>query len=88
MAAALDEYVWLVVVGAFVAFGFGFGTGNSSHALEHPQPLICPTHVRGLCDFFSAFPDAFRSCCLSGHSNLLQRALSKSRVESNFFAGS
>jgi len=28
MAAALEEYVWLVVVGAFVAFGFGFGTGK------------------------------------------------------------
>jgi len=25
--AVLEEYVWLVVVGAFVAFGFGFGTG-------------------------------------------------------------
>lgn len=26
--AVLEEYVWLVVVGAFVAFGFGFGTGE------------------------------------------------------------
>lgn len=26
--AVLDEYVWLVVVGAFVAFGFGWGTGE------------------------------------------------------------
>lgn len=25
--AVLEDYVWLVVVGAFVAFGFGFGTG-------------------------------------------------------------
>lgn len=27
--AVLEEYVWLVVVGAFVAFGFGWGTGES-----------------------------------------------------------
>ncbi|KAG6558217.1 hypothetical protein Mapa_000400 [Marchantia paleacea] len=25
--AILEEYPWLVIVGAFVAFGFGFGTG-------------------------------------------------------------
>jgi hypothetical protein len=31
--AALEEYVWLVVVGAFVAFGFGFGTGTLTVAL-------------------------------------------------------
>lgn len=27
--AVLDEYLWLVVVGAIVAFGFGWGTGTS-----------------------------------------------------------
>lgn len=31
--AVLDEYLWLVVVGAFVAFGFGFGTGMA-HAVD------------------------------------------------------
>ncbi|KAG0608617.1 hypothetical protein M758_8G119600 [Ceratodon purpureus] len=30
--AVLEEYVWLVVVGAFVAFGFGFGTGSNDVA--------------------------------------------------------
>lgn len=30
--AALPEYVWLVVVGAFVAFGFGWGTGANDVA--------------------------------------------------------
>lgn len=30
--AVLDEYVWLVVVGAFVAFGFGWGTGANDVA--------------------------------------------------------
>jgi hypothetical protein len=27
MEPALPEYVWLVVAGAFAAFGFGWGTG-------------------------------------------------------------
>lgn len=36
--AALDEYVWLVVVGAFVAFGFGFGTGNALNL--HPASCM------------------------------------------------
>lgn len=28
--AVLDEYKWLVVMGAFVAFGFAWGTGKLS----------------------------------------------------------
>lgn len=39
--AVLEEYLWLVVVGAFVAFGFGFGTGTHSN-FERPE---CPGRV-------------------------------------------
>ena len=42
--AVLGEYVWLVVVGAFVSFGFGFGTGrfNSRSSSLH----ACALHRR------------------------------------------
>lgn len=47
MVAVLHEYQWLVVVGAFSAFGFGWGTGTPNvpklarTSVSAPQAAIC-----------------------------------------------
>lgn len=42
MAPALPEYLWLVIVGGFAAFGFGWGTGAIQYIEMRIQDL--PRH--------------------------------------------
>lgn len=43
--AVLSEYLWLVVVGAFVAFGFGWGTGESHSAQDNVPAFLLAVAV-------------------------------------------
>lgn len=35
----MEQYLWLVIVGAFAAFAFGWGTGKTSDGLKNR--LVC-----------------------------------------------
>jgi len=41
MDPVLPEYLWFLIVGAFVAFGFGWGNGTLDYRMLSWQPRTC-----------------------------------------------
>lgn len=55
MAVAMPQYLWLVITGAFGAFGFGWGTGEAPSIRRMWNAR--PSHTKQVCQNPREFTD-------------------------------